>query len=424
MKKSKQKINLEERRAKYKSLQAYCETKRQSELFAAIIEHGSITKAAKVLGLAHQTISRMTRSVEEKAYERNWRPDDLNHAYTLPPTQFLKRNSKFVSYKEDSKGEVTGEWIIACAKSNDIANELRDFANALGEQTQGMFKKVNWKQPKGLDPHLMTVYGLADVHLGMLAWSKETREDYDAGIASDAIRCGADLLTAKTPQSETCVIANIGDFFHFDNDDQQTPSGNILDGDGRWTKIVNLGVECLLYFIRKALTKHKTVKVINSIGNHDNQSALMLPFILKPYFMNEPRVIIDDTPRDHHYHRFGINLLGIHHGHKTIASRLPMAMVNDCLLNPHVDTEGVENLHWLTGHIHHLAKEYNGCLVESLRAVCAKDAYHAGGGYRAGREIQALNYHDVYGEDGRDHVSFKRIQHYSNYIPTKDSLTA
>lgn len=421
--KSHQKLNLEERRAKYTSLQAYCETQRQSELFAAIIEHGSVTKAAKALGVRHQTVSKIANKIETKALEQNWRPDDLEHNHTLPATQFLKRNSKFVSYKENPKGEVTGEWIIACAKSNDIANELRDFADALGEQTQGLFKKVPFKKPKGMDPKLTTVYGLADVHLGMLAWSKETREDYDTAIASDAIRCGADLLTAKTPPSKTAIVANLGDFFHFDNDDQQTRSGNILDGDGRWTKIVDLGVECLLYFIQRALEKHETVKVINSVGNHDSQSAAMLPFILKPYFMNEPRVTIEDEPRDHHYHRFGVNLVGFHHGHKTNASRLPMAMVNDQLLNPLIDTEGVENLHWLTGHIHHLTKEYDGCLVESLRALCAKDAYHAGGGYRAGREIQAINYHSEYGEDGRDRVSFKRIAHYSNYAPLKESLT-
>lgn len=305
-----------------------------------------------------------------------------------------------------------------------MLSDLRDFADALGEQLKGVWEAVPFNPPADLDDDLLTVYALADIHLGMLAWAKETREDYDTKLTSEALRVGCDLLVAKTPPSRTAIVANLGDFFHFDNDNKQTQSGHILDADGRWARVVDIGVECLLYFIRRALEKHETVKVINSVGNHDGQTGAMLPFVLKPYFLNEPRVIIETAPRDHHYHRFGVNLLGFHHGHKTNPSRLPMAMVNDCLLNSNVDTEGVENLHWLTGHIHHETKEYDGCLVESFRALCAKDAYHAGGGYRAGREIQAPTYHRVFGEDGRERVSFKRIQHYSNLKELKESRKA
>jgi hypothetical protein len=96
-------------------------------------------------------------------------------------------------------------------------------------------------------------------------------------------------------------------------------------------------------------------------------------------------------------------------------------MTSDILLNPNVNTQRVEFPHWLTGHIHHESKEFDGVLVESFRTLAAKDAYHAGGGYRALRDIQAVSYHRHFGEMSRARVSYKMIQHYSSKIETKNS---
>jgi len=406
-----------ETKLKMQSLKAFCRSERQTELLEAIISTGSVTKAAKAIGCNHSTVSASVKRIEKNAALQGWSPDhDLTKV--IPDSHYLKGASTCY----DGDGNITQQWIKTDAKKMDLLRDLQDFAEALGENEKGKFKKV--KKPSGkLDSELLTVYALADLHLGMLAWSRETREDYDLAIAREALRVGADLLIEKTPKSEMAIIANLGDFFHFDNDTYQTTSGNILDTDGRWTKVVEIGVDCLLYFTRRALEKHKTVKIINSVGNHDGQSAAMLPFILKPYFENEHRVIVEDAPRAHHYHLFGANLLGMHHGHRTRANRLPMTMVNDMLTNSEIDTSEVEFMHWLTGHIHHETKEYDGCLVESFRALCAKDSYHAGGGYRAGRELQAVTYHRKFGEAGRDRVSYKMIQHFSKNQSMRRSTT-
>jgi hypothetical protein len=398
------------------NLKAFCRSERQTEILDAVIQSGGkIRKAATLLGVNHSQVSRAIKRIERHAALQGFSPDH-DMTKVCPDTHYVKGTSTL--YGEDGKPRL--QWVKTNRKLADMLEDVRDFAEALGENVTP-FEPVAAVDKGFTDDNLLTVYPLADIHFGMLAWSRETREDYDLAIARDAIGIAADVLTSKAPRSRQAIVANLGDFFHFDNNTYQTTSGNILDADGRWSKVIELGVECLLRFIRLALENHETVKVINSIGNHDGQSALMLPLILKPYFRNEPRVIIEDTPRLHHYHKFGANLLGFHHGHKTQPGRLPMTMVNDCMINPEFDSEGVEFCHWLTGHIHHETKEHEGILVESFRTLAAKDAYHAGNGYRAGRDIQTITYHKTFGEINRDRVSYKYIQFLSGLNETKTS---
>lgn len=398
-----------------KQLKQFCRTERQTELIEAVIEcNGSLKKAAKRIGVHPANISRAIKRVTRSAAWQGF-TEDGGPQERIPDSHYLKGTSTFY----DGDGNIRGRWIKTNAKLQDMLECLRDFAEGLANNA-GTFDPVP-KADLDFDDDILTVYPLADLHIGMLAWARECFNDYDAEICRDSLKVAAGLIHQQAPPSRQAIVANLGDFFHFDDNTFSTTSGHILDTDGRHTKIVELGVECMIYFIRLALEKHEMVKVINSLGNHDGQTALMLPLILKPYFMNEPRVTIEDSPSLHHYHIFGSNLLGFHHGHKTAPSRLHGCMTSDILLNPKINTQAVEFPHWLTGHIHHETKEFDGVLVESFRTLAAKDAYHAGNGYRALRDIQAVNYHRQFGEMSRARVSYKMIQHYSNLIGTKDS---
>lgn len=399
------------------NLKAFCKTARQNEFLETIIVSGGVRAAAKALDINHTTITKTLKTIRENAALQGFSPEhDLTK--TIPETHYLKGASTLY----DADGKPRLQWVKSNAKFQDMMSDLRDFAEALGENTKERFVPAK-KLPKslGLSPDLLTVYPLADLHFGMLAWSAETGEDYDTKIAADAMQVAAGLLCEKSPPAETAIIAQLGDFFHFDSDKKMTSSGNILDVDSRWTNVIGLGVQCLLYFVRLALEKHQNVKIINSIGNHDGQSALMLPFILKPYFANEPRVTIEDAPRMHHYHLFGANCLGFHHGDKTRPKQLHGVMTQDVLLNPAIDSSKVEFAHWLTGHIHHESKEFDGILVESFRTLAAKDAWHTGAGYRSLRDIQSVTYHRHFGECDRVRVSWKMVQHYSQSAQTKSS---
>ena len=58
----------------------------------------------------------------------------------------------------------------------------------------------------------------------------------------------------------------------------------------------------------KALLKHKTVNLVNAIGNHDSHSSLWLNIALKALYEHEPRVKVLDNEAQFQYFTFGKNL--------------------------------------------------------------------------------------------------------------------
>jgi hypothetical protein len=56
--------------------------------------------------------------------------------------------------------------------------------------------------------------------------------------------------------------------------------------------------------------------------------------------------------------------------------------------------------HWYCGHIHHKDhdKEHPGVTIETFRTLAPKDAWHAGQGYRSGRDMHCIVHHREFGE--------------------------
>lgn len=389
----------------FESLKSYTSTMRQTQVLELVIEcDGNLAEAARRLGCSRGTVTASVSRIERTAALRGFSPDhDMKH--TVPDTHYVKGTSTLYKTDEDGKESIALQWVKTNAKLQDELDCLQQFAEGLGETLEPCDPVADITH--GTLTDLLTVYPIADLHLGMLAWGEECGDSYDAKIASRALRMAAEVLTAKSEPTEHAVVANLGDFFHFDDDDKRTKaSGAVLDGDGRWSKVVRLGVQGLRHFIECTLAKHRHVHVINSIGNHDDQSSLMLPLILEPYYMSEPRVTIESSPRFYHYYEFGQNLLGFHHGHRIKPSALPELMMADMR-----EAMGRTKFsHWLTGHIHHESKEYRTCLVESFRTLASKDAYHTANGYRALRDIQSITYHKEFGECARNRVSYEMLQ--------------
>jgi hypothetical protein len=242
----------------------------------------------------------------------------------------------------------------------------------------------------------MTVYPLGDPHVGMYAWKAECGEDFDTSIARDDLLAATSRLVQVAPSSERALIANLGDFFHGDNDSNTTSrSHNTLDVDTRWPKVLKVGCMLMVDLIQLALKKHQSVEVINAIGNHDDHSSIMLAAFLGAWFHDEPRVVIHDTVGKFHYLEFGRNLLGVTHGDTVKLLALDSLMAAD---QPESWGRTVHR-YWYTGHIHHTSKqELRGCVVESFRTLAAKDSWHTGQGYRAGRDMYAIVLDREHGE--------------------------
>ena len=167
---------------------------------------------------------------------------------------------------------------------------------------------------------LMSIYTLGDAHIGMLAWGPESGEDNDLQISEARHIQAMQMLVAQSQPTAEAFIIDVGDFFHSDNADNRTAaSGHALDVDGRYAKVLEVGLFLTTKLIDLALAKHSIVRWRSAIGNHNEHSALMMNQFIKAYYRNEPRVIVHDSPSMFMYHKFGKNLIGITHGHKAKA---------------------------------------------------------------------------------------------------------
>lgn len=383
----------------YAALMQYARTDRQREVLDACLAHGSQRKAAKALGIARQVIGRSIQSVQVAAARQGYSPE---HDMTRPAPVGYKLKGTSTYYDED--GKVRGQWVKTQA---DNAEQLRLLEESLLATFADIEPLKPVKAPERANEDLLTVYPLGDPHLGMYSWAEEAGEDFDLKIATTDLKAATDRLVATSPPSHTAILLNLGDFFHSDNMEGKTRrSGNVLDVDTRWARVLSMGVETMIHLIRRMLEKHQRVIVRNNIGNHDEHSSIMLAIALQAFFRDNERVEIDTSPSPFWYVRHGQVLIGSTHGDRTKPPDLPQIMATDRAQ----DWGETKYRYWYTGHIHHHTRhEFRGCQVESFRTLAASDAWHHGQGYRSGRDMHCIVHHSSQGDLERHRIGVEQL---------------
>ena len=95
------------------------------------------------------------------------------------------------------------------------------------------------------------------------------------------------------------------------------------------------------------------------------------------------------------YYRFGKVLIAATHGDTVKHKDLLGVMASD----RSEDWGQTKYRYWYTGHVHNqTVTELAGVTCESFRTLAAKDAWAAGAGYRAGRDMRAIIHHKDWGE--------------------------
>lgn len=370
-------------------------TDRQWTYLQAIDEHGSIRKAAKALGIGHQTIVRGRQAVLRRAAKAGYSPEhDMKHTV---PDGFLVKG---VSTYYDEEGNPKAQWVKSSIDHESREALIREAVEALAED----IPKAKPTKARGVfNSDLMACYPIGDHHFGMLAWGEEAGEDYDLDIGESLLMGAIDHLVSVSPKCEKAVIIGLGDLMHYDSFAPVTPtSNNLLDSDSRFPRIVRVTIRCIRYMIDKALTKHEHVRVIIEIGNHDLSSSVFLSAALSNMYENDKRITVDTSPKQFHYFEHGKCLVGTHHGHSVKLDKLPLLMATDL-----AEQWGrSKHRYWWTGHVHHdQVKDFVGCKVESFRILPPTDAYAENKGYRSGRDMKAIILHKEYGEVARHLVN-------------------
>jgi hypothetical protein len=364
-------------------------TARQCEYIDAINAQQGVKAGAKSLGISYENVSRSIKRIKAKAALSGYSPEhDMRHTV---PDGF---NVKGVSTYYDDEGKVRGQWVKSNADHERRWELMQEAVAALSEEVKGLAPII--APPAHGLADLLTVIPMGDPHFGMYAWAKETGDDFDAEIARKLTLGAVDRLMASAPNSETCIILPLGDVFHANDQTNQTPGHkHQLDVDTRFVQVLQIGIQAFRHAILRALQKHPRVVVRFVQGNHDPQSVWSLAFSIAAYFDNEPRVEVDLSPSKFWFYRFGKVLIGSTHGDTVKPESLEGIMASDRA----EDWGQTKYRVWYTGHIHSSnKKEFRGCVWESFRTLAAQDAYAAGHGYRAGRDMLAIVHHRDFGE--------------------------
>lgn len=257
------------------------------------------------------------------------------------------------------------------------------------------------KAPSAPSSDLLTLLPCNDWHVGMFAWGKEVSENWDLKIAEDTIGRAVEDTVARSPSSSECIVLGGGDLLHADNSENKTAkSGNVLQVDGRYQKVVGVASRLMTRTIDAALRRHEHVTVRILPGNHDEHSSVAIAYFLLAWYRNEPRVTVDTDPSLFFWHRFGSVLIGSTHGHTVKIKDMPSIMAHR-----RSEDWGASKFRYVHGfHLHHTAKiatEGNGCIAEVHQAPIPQDAWHFGAGFLSGRSLCAITYHKDFGEIGR-----------------------
>ena len=241
-----------------------------------------------------------------------------------PKGYFVKGTSSLL----DGEGNIKIQWVKTDKTAED---KYALFKKAVKSVTKRVKPIKAIKQPSHTMEDLMSIYSIGDAHIGLLAHHLETGEDHDLSIAEADLEIAMDLMVKQSLETETAFIIDVGDWFHADNAaNETTHSGNKLDVDGRYAKVLDVGLRLTVRLVERALLKHKKVIWRSAIGNHNEHSAIMMSAFLKAWFRDNPRVEIADTPNMFYYHVFGKNLIGVTHGHTVKAEKLGEIMSVDC----------------------------------------------------------------------------------------------
>lgn len=368
---------------------------RQLEYLEAVDKHGSINKAAAALGVGRTTIQDSLKSLRCKAAASGFSPEhDMTRTV---PEGYLVRG---VSSLYDKDGKLSAQWVKSSIDQQRQAEMQKAAYAAMAEELPrlGVLAPVTSTQT-----NLCTVYTFTDSHVGMLAWHEEGGADWDLKIAEATLVGCFERMVASSPAAKECVIAQLGDFLHYDSAvSSVTPMhGHILDADGRMPKMVKVAIRVLRRLVDIALQKHEKVILLLAEGNHDISSSVWLRAMFQALYELEPRIEVIDSELPYYTHQHGETMLAWHHGHLSKNEALPILFASQF---PKIWGNTTKR-YAHTGHRHHAhEKEHSGMTVIQHPTLAARDAYAARGGWMAERTATAITYHSKYGQVARTTV--------------------
>lgn len=245
---------------------------------------------------------------------------------------------------------------------------------------------------------------LPDLHIGKLAWGKESGKDYDIKIATARYKQAIKELVGRVnPLTIEKYILPIGnDMINIDNKANTTTMGTPQSSDSRFGKMFQTAKELLIETIDE-LSQLAPVEVVVVPGNHDTVAMFTLGEVLSAWYHNNSRVSVMNTPAPRKYLKYGKNGLMYSHGDKEKHAELGIIFATE---QPKLWAE-TEHRICKVGHLHKSKKmqfvsvdEFQGFRVQIIPSLSENDAWHAEQGYNSKRAAKSFLYHRENGEVG------------------------
>ena len=246
--------------------------------------------------------------------------------------------------------------------------------------------------------HLLVV-DPADIHIGKLADSFETGEDYNSQIAVQRVKEGVRGLLEKSKGFNINKILFVGgnDILHIDTPKRTTTAGTFQDTDGNMWYRNFLMAKHLYVDLLQELLQVADVHFVFNPSNHDYVHGFFLADIIQTYFKDVSNITFDCSIAHRKYFVYGQNLIGTTHGDGGKTADLPLTMANE---SP--DWSSCKHKYIYTHHVHHkMSKDYQVVTVESLRSPSPPDSWHHRNQYANIKAIEGFLHHPDFGQIAR-----------------------
>ena len=367
-------------------------SEKDTRILEAILETGTIKKAATALGYGRRTIQYRLAKMRKQA---------ANHGYQpfFPSTStvtHLPMNGQSIYQKVEGREDgVTAIWHKT--KARDVHT-----AEILGNYIEGLHLKPRKKSkplPKQKTRDLLPVLCLADCHLGLLAHEGETGQEWGMADSEELLIHAIDTLVEKMPRVKRALLVDAGDMTHSDGLIPTTPkSGNQLEVSHRYYDIARVAGQICRYAIEALLTKADYVDVVKARGNHDQITAWHVNEGLRNLYAEDPRVHVEPNEQPHIPYVWKDNFFVVTHG-DAANNRQAYEFITTKWKQEHGQAN---HTRVFQGHVHHTRQEAVGdVLFETLNTLTVSDAYHEFKMYKSKRGMNLILFHPEGGEDSR-----------------------
>jgi hypothetical protein len=368
------------------------------EIIAALAETKGVLPAARALGLNRNSLQKRLARMRNAGIEL-----PTSTVYPIMPAgQRLRGVSSLQKVKDPISGETVMQWVKTREDATQVETSIRAALDAMKEEVPRAPLQSN-VTPTASNARLASLVTITDFHMGMYSWAEETGDDWDMQIAEDLLVEWFRLALEQCPSSHLGILAQLGDFLHYDSLDAVTPrSGHNLDADSRAQKMIRVGIRVLRRIIGMMLDKFVEVRVLMAEGNHDPIGSAWLRETFRLYYENEPRVTVDDSPDPYYAVQWGAIGLFFHHGHLKKAEQLDRVFARKFRSIYGESTRCYGHC----GHLHHkVVMETSLMHIEQHPTLAAADAYASRSGFLSDRGAAIITYDKEYGEVGRVSVT-------------------